>query len=358
MVRAGLTMTLATKASQGRRGPLNVHETGPTQHQRPVILREPFGQPQLTGHVDALEVEGLERSRAYAFDVPAVKELMRHGIEKPDAIVPQRAGRGHHRAVAMLHRIVGGVGQILREKGVIARLVRRILAVDLAFLANNLLDVPDEPVELGVGTGVVQRQPERPVAGREPAARDRTKLCGAVHQVLKVRRGEFEGGRASLKLRGDLPGPVYGRVEGHGDGAVVEAARPHDDRRHVDVRVGRIDREIRAVDVIAEDLVFDGDDAAVVGNGPAVGIRPGRRNLAALATEGVDVVDVLREIMQRVPPRRRAAHSQLERRAAQLVERGLDLHPAVLRLGKGEAVPNRTLPRQMTPLHRRRQGQA
>jgi hypothetical protein len=78
----------------------------------------------------------------YAFDVPPVKELMRHGIEKPDAIVPQRAGRGHHRAVRCSIASSRGIGQILREKGVLAGLVRRKLAVDLAFLANNLLDVP------------------------------------------------------------------------------------------------------------------------------------------------------------------------------------------------------------------------
>ena len=52
--------------------------------------------------------------------------------------------------------VVGGVGQVVGEERVVSGLVLRILAVDRAFLADDLLDVLHEPVELGVGAGVVQ----------------------------------------------------------------------------------------------------------------------------------------------------------------------------------------------------------
>src|SRR5580765_5948373 len=42
------------------------------------------------------------------------------------------------------------------------------------------------------------------------------------------------------------------------------------------------------------------------------------------------VVDVLREVVQRVAPRRRHAHAQLERRRVELGERGVDLQPVML----------------------------
>ena len=46
-----------------------------------VVLREPLGQPELTGYVRVFEVERLERLRADPLDVPAVEELVRHGRE-------------------------------------------------------------------------------------------------------------------------------------------------------------------------------------------------------------------------------------------------------------------------------------
>src|SRR5436190_3636943 len=42
------------------------------------------------------------------------------------------------------------------------------------------------------------------------------------------------------------------------------------------------------------------------------------------------VVDVLGEVVQRVAPRRRYAHAQLERRRVELGERGFDLQPVML----------------------------
>ena len=63
-------------------GRAQVGEAGALQHQRPVVLREAFGQPQLARHVRALEIERLERPRADALDVPAVEELVRDRVEQ------------------------------------------------------------------------------------------------------------------------------------------------------------------------------------------------------------------------------------------------------------------------------------
>ena len=61
----------------------------------------------------------------------------------------------------------------------------------------------------------------------------------------------------------------------------------------------------------------------------------------AVGREGVDVVHIFGEIVQRVASGRRAAHAQLERPVADVGKRRLDLHPAVLRLGEGERVSHR-----------------
>src|SRR5437016_3827789 len=71
---------------------------------------------------------------------------------------------------------------------------------------------------------------------------------------------------------------------------------------------------------------------------PAKRIRSCDLQLAAICRERVDVVYVLRKVVQRVPARRRSAHSQFERRRPGLGKRGLDLHPMMLGLGKRETI--------------------
>src|SRR5262245_12539203 len=51
------------------------------QRQAAVILRETFGQPQFAGDVGVLKVKRFERTRAEAFDIPAVKVFMRDGAQ-------------------------------------------------------------------------------------------------------------------------------------------------------------------------------------------------------------------------------------------------------------------------------------
>ena len=316
-------------------------ELRPLHRQRPVVLRETFREPERVGQVGAIEVERLEPRRADALDVPAVEELVRDRVEQ---VVPgggDRAGGGDDRAVAMLHAVAVGVRQVVGEEGVIARLVVRVLAVDRAFLPHDLLDVLNVGVELGGGAGVVQRETEGMAADGELADAARPELRRAVHQVLQVRRGELERRRAQVQLGRDLPAHPGRLLKGDGDRTIVETVCPHDRRRHVDVRVRGVHREIGPVHAIAEHLVLHCDAAAVSGHVPAVGIRPGGRQFAAVGGEGVHVVDVLREVMQRVTPRRRPAHAQLQRAAAELGERRLDLHPAMLRFGERERVADR-----------------
>ena len=61
----------------------------------------------------------------------------------------------------MLHAVAVGVRQVVGEERVVARLVVGKLAVDRAFLPDDLLDVLHVAVELGVGAGVMQREAER-----------------------------------------------------------------------------------------------------------------------------------------------------------------------------------------------------
>ena len=94
----------------------------------------------------------------------------------------------------------------------------------------------------------------------------------------------------------------------------------------------------------------DAVGSAVPRHIPPIRIRPRRLELAAVGGEGVHVVHVLGEVVKRVPPRRRAAHAQLDRAAPDLAERGFHLHPAMLRFGKREPVANR---RRRLKRHRR-----
>ena len=74
-------------------------------------------------------------------------------------------------------------------------------------------------------------------------------------------------------VAGVQPSPAGGR-ERDADRPRFEAARPHQRRRHVHVRVGRVDAEIGAVHAVAEHLVDHADGAVVPGDVPLIGVRP------------------------------------------------------------------------------------
>ena len=210
---------------------VEVHQAGALQHQRAVVLREAFGQPQLARHVRAVEIERLDVARPDPLDVPAVEELVRDRVEQPRPIAANRGRRGHHRAVAVFHAVFVGVRQVVGEKRVVARLVRRELAVDRAFLADDSLDVLHEAIELLVGARVMRRKPERAAVDRELPRRDRSELRRAVDEVLKVRRGELERRRAGMQLRRD--GPPRLATPGSGGDNVTVAGRSSSPRAHM-----------------------------------------------------------------------------------------------------------------------------
>ena len=80
--RPGSSATRVDQPAERVGGRRDVGEAGALQRQRAVVLREPFGEPQLAGHVRAIEVERLEPRRPDALDVPAVEELVRDRVEQ------------------------------------------------------------------------------------------------------------------------------------------------------------------------------------------------------------------------------------------------------------------------------------
>jgi hypothetical protein len=61
-----------------------------------------------------------------------VEELVGHGLEQAAPAAANRARRGHHRAVAVLHAVAVDVWQIVRQEGVESRLEIGKLAEDQA----------------------------------------------------------------------------------------------------------------------------------------------------------------------------------------------------------------------------------
>ena len=141
-----------------------------------------------------------------------------------------------------------------------------------------------------------------------------------------------------MQLRRDLPLRTGRRSERQRGGTIVKAAGPHDRCRHVDVRMARIDRQVRPVDAIAIHLVLDGHAGRMGRYGPSGVVRPFEAQFAAVRIVRVDVVHVLREVVDRVAPGRRSAHPQLERRRGQLGKRRVHLHPSLRGFGKAESV--------------------
>ena len=139
-----------------------------------------------------------------------------------------------------------------------------------------------------------------------------------------------------MQLCGDLP--RRRRLERDPRGALLEAACPHQRRRHVDVRVGRVDREVRAVEAIAPYFVADAHHAAVPRNVPLrrVGTFDGERH--SLAVVNPYVVHIPGEIVNGVASGRRARYQDLEDPGRHVGKDHLDLHPVVLGFGKAETV--------------------
>ena len=169
-------------------------------------------------------------------------------------------------------------------------------------------------------------------------------LDRAVHQVMEVRRGERQrivvSDRAGSTTRHLRPGGCSKRTR---------AGRLSNPRAHISVagmfRCACVAStlEIGAVDAIAKDAVGDDDRAVVTGHVPLVQIGTRGRERRALAVAHRDVEHVLRELVQRIASRRRAAHADLQRPGRNLGEGHLDLHPAMLGRRKRQAIIDRRL---------------
>ena len=166
----------------------HVGQAGARRDQRRVIAGEPLGEPQLTRDVGVLEVERLERRRPNPLHVPGVEELVGDGVEQVGAVGSNRRRRRQHRAVAVLHAVAVGPRQVIGKEGVGVAVEGRELAEDVAGLADDLLHVAREGVQLAAVALVVHGHAElrlpRAVRDHERAQVEGAELRRAVHQVL------------------------------------------------------------------------------------------------------------------------------------------------------------------------------
>ena len=78
--RPGAVSTLGDGAGHGAGEAVEAFQAGPLERENAVVIGEALGEPQLAGHVGALVIEGFERPRPDALNVPGVEELVRHGV--------------------------------------------------------------------------------------------------------------------------------------------------------------------------------------------------------------------------------------------------------------------------------------
>ncbi len=309
-----------------------------------VVRGEALCEPQLSRHVRLREVERLERRRADAFDVPCVEELVRDRAEVASNAALQAHVQRAYGAVAVFHAVASRPRQVVHQERVAARIEGGQLAEDGTLLGDDALDVLREGLDLGVGAEVMDDDANRGggfVAGwrdRELAQRRGAELDGGIEQVLQVRCGEDVCVGRREELRERAPRGAGRRHETHANVMVGERGRPEEDRRGVDVRVGVVDGEVGAVDVVAEEAVADGDRVSGRHDTPDVGSEGLQCELCAVGRSGREGEEVLGELVGRVAAWRRPAHAHLERLARLRGEARLDLHPAFLRGGEAEGV--------------------
>ena len=280
------------QAADRSQGVVAGRQAGPGHEQRAVVLGEAFGDPQLGRHVGVVEVERLERSRPDALDVPGVEELVRHRAEQRplglgearparsgpcccDAPCRRRSRPGRRwrgrcsaraRRPAARRRRRAPRARSSRRRRRSGRLRRRCRRGG---------------ARRGSSLGVAGRAAASLTADLERPHRLRPELHRAVEQVGEVRRGEDERVVGRVELRGHRPGDVGRRHERQPGGPRLERLRPHQRRRHVEVRLGGVDARVGAVDAIAEQAIAEADGAAVARDAPDVQVRPRRRQRPA-----------------------------------------------------------------------------
>ncbi|PAV92878.1 hypothetical protein WR25_21319 [Diploscapter pachys] len=330
-----------------------------TDQQRPVILREAFREPQARRRIGAREVERLQLGRAQPLDVPAVDELVAQRIELRVIRLGQPPRLGDDRRVAMLHPIARDLRHIVGDEGIGAVIVARRTAEQSIMLRDHPLRLGGIGVDLRLRPHVMHRQPDQirlagRVGHRPLAQRKGAELGRAVHEILKVRRPIRPLRFARGQLRRDAPFGVEG-VEAHADRLGVIAGRPQEGRRHVEMRVGSIDLRVGSVTPVAEQRVGDDHGAVMARHRPAIRISPRQRERPPVPILRRHRIDVLREFVDRISPRRRTRHLHAQRPRRHAAERRGHLRLVMHRIGKGHVIRHRRgLARIARLLHRQR----
>src|SRR5690606_18877660 len=134
-------------------------------------------------------------------------------------------------------------------------------------------------------------------------------------------------------------------VEGDADRSRGGVPRPHERCGDVQVRVRVVDGRVRAVRAVCEKGVAHADGAVVARHVPLVYVRTRDLEGVAGAVRRDDVIDVFRELVERVAAGRGPAHPQLERPGRQVAVLDRDLRLVVLPVGEGDVVDRGVLRR-------------
>ena len=163
------------------------------------------------------------------------------------------------RAVAVLHAVAVDPRRVVEQERVVPGSYSGN-SPNTAICSRAMLSAPSSPARRRRPAS--RRNARRGGSSRAPSGWERERAQHEVprapsdcREVLQVRRGEGQGVAVGIQLRADLPVRVAPAAERDPDRPVVEAPRPQERRRHVQVRVRRVDAEVGAVGVVAEDLV-------------------------------------------------------------------------------------------------------
>ncbi len=151
----------------------------------------------------------------------------------------------------MLHAVAVDVGQEVHQEGEVAVVPLGERAEDALFLGGHGLAHAGECGGLFVGALMVQRQAKLGVADLPVEQGVAADLQRGVHHAVHIGRGP-EAVVVRGELGGHLPAAALGHGDFQGDGILLEAVRPHERSRRVDVRMGGIDARVGAVGAVAE----------------------------------------------------------------------------------------------------------
>ena len=283
---AGLDATPSAEFARLSIVSFGAREAGTRHRQLAVVCVKPFREPELARHVRVFEIEGLQRLRTNALDVPGVKELVGDRAEHAAHVALDRRTLGNDRAVAVLHAVAAAPRHVVAKERVGAAVELRQLAEDRRMLADDPLGPRDVLVDVGVGRIVVNGRDDRllppvRIADLERTERLVAQLGGAVHQYCRFGAVKVQGSLVGNSCVAGFPLRAGRRHERDPHGPRVEAARPHQGGRHVHVRMRRVDTEVGPVDAVAEHLVHDSNQVPVLRQAPLMRVRPDQGDFLA-----------------------------------------------------------------------------